>query len=766
MNRVVNSLNILIIVLFFVSCNSNKPEHDADNLSDTDTFVIDDLHENDDTYEGLDSFDDDLEADTDQEDDIPYERPDFEEPDEDFSWKTCLPVVETGDELCFYPRKSEVPCSLPEEYGVSHILSRNSKGDYNLKSVGVNENHYFFVHDAAEVSSTVYRCDREEGKASVVLSNMPYMADNGETKWIDIENNFIVFSYMSVKSMPANRNQSCYLGKMDGDWEIKRIAGFDKECHEPQVVWPYVVYREEWPGWLHVYDIRTGEDRKLEGYKVYSFHHDGKKAYINAIIGTGDEAMNSDIFSKGPFPSGIFEVDLETFEVIPVEIFLRKSPHAPFIYGSYLIYSTRREWTLYSSDYWSRNGMAIVLYDLFNRTETILTDTMTGNNGRAFINYPYAGWVDGSEYDGSEGGWQKVINLETDEEWVLEHNKSMADPVVMKNYSVIYFAIVGGTTVDDYEGVCVTEFHDPGKVEPNETCHDSNPCTDDIYSVTLQKCTNIPNRSNCDDGDADTPVDVCTEGKCKGYQTVADTSEMMEIPAGKYYVGSYSPPADLIDPDERPWESWIAYYENYLPLYYIDKYEVTQKDYSECVEAGICSEPVKKRSGWRSDYWGNSEYDNYPVLYVNYYEAEKYCKWRGKRLPTEFEWVKAANGGEKRWYPWGDVDPDSDNRFGNIFYSLNETKSYDTAEVGTYPLDISPFGVMDLNGNVSEWTSSNWTMNLGTDATYGDKLKVVKGGRWEETSNYSGWIAQRMAATPWTSSNTVGFRCVKSVSGE
>nr|HPG35628.1 SUMF1/EgtB/PvdO family nonheme iron enzyme [bacterium] len=714
-----------------------------------------------DVEEEFDSDFEDMDSVEEEDDDNPYEGPDFEEPDEDFSWKTCIPVPETEDELCFWPRETDVPCLLPDRYYVDFILSRNSKGNYNSKSVGLNDRYYYFMQSVPEYTLTIYRCSRSTGIVKKIVTNKRDMSSDGYFLSFDIGEEYLVFSYSTIK-MNGDRDQSCYLGKMEGDWELKRIAGFDKDCHEPQVVWPYVVYREEWPGWLHVYDIRTGEDRKLEGYKVYSFHHDGKKAYINAIIGTGDEAMNSDIFSKGPFPSGIFEVDLETFEVIPVEIFLRKSPHAPFIYGSYLIYSTRREWTLYSSDYWSRNGMAIVLYDLFNRTETILTDTMTGNNGRAFINYPYAGWVDGSEYDGSEGGWQKVINLETDEEWVLEHNlKKMADPVVMKNYSVIYFAIVGGTTVDDIEGVCVAEFPDPGKVEPNETCHDSNPCTDDIYSVTLQKCTNIPNRSNCDDGDAETPVDVCTEGKCKGYQTVADTAEMMEIPAGEYYIGNYSPPADLIDPDERPWERWGDNYDNYLPLYYIDKYEVTQKDYSECVEAGICSEPVKKRSGWRSDYGGNPEYDKYPVLYVNYYEAEKYCKWRGKRLPTEFEWVKAANGGEMRWYPWGDVDPDSDNRFGNIFYSLNETKSYDTAEVGTYPLDISPFGVMDLNGNVSEWTASNWTRMLGYEATYGDKLKVVKGGRWEENSNYSGWIAQRMAATPWTSSNTVGFRCVK-----
>jgi len=748
-------------MFIFLSCNSNKPEHDTDNLSDTDTFVTDDLQENDDTHEGFDSFDDNSEADTDQEDDNPYERPDFEEPDEDFSWKTCIPVDETGDELCFWPRETNVPCSLPDQYYVDTILSRNSEGNYNSESVGMNDRYYYFMHGDVGTSRTIYRCNRNDESSKMTFTSTFEGDQTSRVRSFDVENDYIVLSYSSG-SKNADQDQSCYLGKMSGDWELKKIADFDKDCHEPQVVWPYVVYREEWPGWLHVYDIRTGTDRKLEGYKVDSFHHDGKKAYINAIIGNDDEAV-SHALSRGPFYLSIFEVDLETFEVTPVEIFLKKPTYGPFVYGSYLIYDSGREWTIYSGDYWSRNGSVIVLYDLFNRTETMLTDTVNGNNGRGFVNYPYAGWVDGSEYDGSEGGWQKVVNLETDEEWVLNHSvKSMSDPIVMKNYSMAYFASVGGTSVDDYEAVCVAEFPDPGKVEPNETCHDSNPCTDDIYSVTLQKCTNIPNRSVCDDGNADTPVDVCTEGKCKGSQTVPDTAEMIEVPAGEYYIGDYSPPSDLIDPDERPWESWGDNYDNYLPLFYIDKYEVTQKDFRECVEAKICREPVKKRSGWRSDYWNNTEYDNFPVLYVNNYEAQKYCKWRGKRLPTEYEWVKAANGGQQKWYPWGDDDPGIENRYGNIFYSLAETKSYDTAEVGSFPKDISSLGVMDMNGNVSEWTSSNWTMLLGDEATYGDKLKVVKGGRWEESSNYSGWISQRMAATPWTSSNTVGFRCVKS----
>lgn len=740
--------NILFILFLFwscTSCNSNSPENDSDTMTDSDSDlladvdIVDEDTENDDSEEDID-------------DDIPYERPDFEEPDEDFADKTCLPVPETGDELCFWPRSSDELCSLPDRYFSDQVLSRDLTNNYNVASVDLSEKYYYFTKGNSGTSRTVYRCNRSDGSVKVIFTSTFPGEIRGALSSFSIDNELVVFSYLS-ETMSAGKNQACYLGTMNGDWELKRIAGFENDCYEPRVVWPYVVYREEYPGWLHIYDIRTGTEKKLEGYKVYSFHHDGKKAYINAIVGTGDEYIGGDIFSKGFFRSGIWEVDLETLEVKPVEIFLLKSTYAPFVYGSYLIYSSRREWMLYSGDFMAHNGMAVVLFDLVNRTERILTDTVTGNNGRGFINYPYAGWVDG-DHDDATAGYQKVVNLETDDEWMLDSSiKYMQDLTVMKDYSMIYLFP---------NGVCVAEFPDPGKVESNEGCHDVNPCTDDIYSVKLQKCTNPPNMKKCDDGDPDTPLDVCTDGKCKGYQIVADAAEMIKIPAGAYYMGDYAPPIENVDPDERPWEGWKdTPPELTLPEYSIDKYEVVQKDYRECVDSGICRAPVKNRSGWRFDYWGNSEYDNYPVLYVDYYEAEKYCLWRGKRLPTEYEWVKAANGGEKKWYPWGDDDPDSENRYGNIFYSLNETTSYDTAEVGTYKKDISPYGVMDMNGNVSEWTASDWTDYLDTEPVYGDSIKVVKGGRWEETSNYSGWIAQRMGATPWTSSNSMGFRCVK-----
>ncbi|HQB11181.1 MAG TPA: hypothetical protein PLW37_15065, partial [bacterium] len=136
---------ILILTLFLFSCESNNPDNDKDVSADEDVFNDSDNSETD------DNFPDDLsdealaESDENPDDDNPYEGPDFEEPDEDFSWKTCIPVPETEDELCFWPRETDVPCLLPDRYYVDFILSRNSKGNYNSKSVGLNDRYYYFM---------------------------------------------------------------------------------------------------------------------------------------------------------------------------------------------------------------------------------------------------------------------------------------------------------------------------------------------------------------------------------------------------------------------------------------------------------------------------------------------------------------------------------------------------------------------------------------------------------------------------------------------
>jgi formylglycine-generating enzyme required for sulfatase activity len=203
-----------------------------------------------------------------------------------------------------------------------------------------------------------------------------------------------------------------------------------------------------------------------------------------------------------------------------------------------------------------------------------------------------------------------------------------------------------------------------------------------------------------------------------------------------------------------------------LDAYDIDKYEVTNARYKACVDGGGCTAPGYSSSNTRPSYYGYAAYDNYPVIYVDWNQATAFCAWEGKRLPTEAEWEKAARGSSNTHiYPWGDEHPAC--TLGN--FAVNGYCVGDTSQVGSYPSGASPYGALDMAGNVWEWVSDwyqadyyssqmSWSNPSGpTSGTY----KVLRGGAWLNDWGFSR-VSLRLWYLPPGRSDLLGFRCVHS----
>jgi formylglycine-generating enzyme required for sulfatase activity len=223
------------------------------------------------------------------------------------------------------------------------------------------------------------------------------------------------------------------------------------------------------------------------------------------------------------------------------------------------------------------------------------------------------------------------------------------------------------------------------------------------------------------------------------------TDIMIEIPAGPFAMGS-----DAGDPDEAP------AHEVDLPAFEIDKFEVTNADFAQFVEAtGYQTDAEKAGSSknWRDDAEGK---DNHPVVRVSWNDAVAYCEWVGKRLPTEAEWEKAARGTDGWMYPWGgEWDPSKAN--------VKETGLRGTAAVGSFGAGASPYGVEDMAGNVWEWTADWYEPYPGSDYQsdyFGQKFKVVRGGGWFEMED-AVRTTNRDLTSDTAANDDLGFRCAR-----
>lgn len=255
--------------------------------------------------------------------------------------------------------------------------------------------------------------------------------------------------------------------------------------------------------------------------------------------------------------------------------------------------------------------------------------------------------------------------------------------------------------------------------------------------------------------------------------------QMVYVPGGAFNIGSTEAEIEdaisLCNQFYSPCNRW--YYEREYPrhpvsldAFWIDQTEVTNAQYHQCVQAGVCTEPLTCRKG--ESTYTDPEKADHPVVCVAWGEAQTYCAWAGKRLPTEAEWEYAFRGEQGLIYPWGnsfdgtklnycDANcdlPHADNRYDDSYSK--------TAPAGSYPEGASWCGARNMSGNVSEWVAdwfSDYSPNAETNPTgpSSGEEKIIRGCSWYYHPTYCRG-AIRASVNPDTRFDYLGFRCVSS----
>jgi formylglycine-generating enzyme required for sulfatase activity len=245
----------------------------------------------------------------------------------------------------------------------------------------------------------------------------------------------------------------------------------------------------------------------------------------------------------------------------------------------------------------------------------------------------------------------------------------------------------------------------------------------------------------------------------------SENNEMVLIPAGAFTMGR-SAGDEFTGCQEVSQDCQLSAFMDEEPVHQvalnafsIDKTEVTNALYKACEDQGACTPPQAINSNSQSNYYGNPEFDDYPVIYVTWNQAKTYCEWRGGRLPTEAEWEKAARGTDGRTYPWGEKIDDT---FANFNYGIG-----DTTAVGSYEKGKSPYGLYDRAGNVWEWVA-DWYSDTYYQRSPAENppgpasgdMRVLRGGSWGLVG-LSVSTSYRYASDPMETSPDLGFRCAR-----
>lgn len=335
-------------------------------------------------------------------------------------------------------------------------------------------------------------------------------------------------------------------------------------------------------------------------------------------------------------------------------------------------------------------------------------------------------------------------------------------------------------------------------------CDDGNVCTDNGCDIAAG-CTATVNTALCDDGSKCTEGDTCSAKSCAagkpvscddgnactqdvcnpatgcGINPVADNtpcgankackagacvdlvpSGMSLIPAGEFWMGCNTQIESNLcmnNPGENP------QHQVFTDAVYIDTYEVRVTDYKKCVEAGVCIKTTCSET--------ETGKDNHPVNCVTWGQADTYCKWAGKRLPTEAEWEKAARGcptctekSSPPIFPWGNDYPSC----GQVNVKFQNCGAGDTSPVTKFP-ETSAYGVKGLAGNVSEWVAdwnslTYFSESVGAVNPQGPATgtsRVIRGGNYLSLYESQFRVGFRNGYDPNKYQLNIGFRCAKSV---
>ena len=235
------------------------------------------------------------------------------------------------------------------------------------------------------------------------------------------------------------------------------------------------------------------------------------------------------------------------------------------------------------------------------------------------------------------------------------------------------------------------------------------------------------------------PVDVKT--------SPVDGMVQVFVPEGEFLMGIGEEHKFANSPQHRV----------YLDAFWMDQVEVTNAMYLKCIRAGGCSKPVTDNI-----YYDQWVYRNYPMIYVVWDQAQEYCQWAGRRLPTEAEWEKAARGVDGNDYPWGNDPPTA--RLANF----DETLILEAVPSYRYPLGASPYGALNMAGNVREWVADWFDKDYYTYSPYANptgpesgKKRSLRGGSYIENASEIA-VYNRFSHNPVSAGLNRGFRCAQS----